>query len=70
MRPSIYRPKLYDHFIQWVKDYQSDPLRVDALQRAGRTLLFLQEVIAVGDDTIVPSDSVVREFIGGSSLSY
>jgi uridine kinase len=66
----IYRARLMDQFEQFVKDYKDDPLREDAFTRAERTLNFLKEIPSVVDDTPVPGDSVIREFIGGSTLDY
>jgi uridine kinase len=63
---SLYRYKLADQFALWVEHYRQDPLRVDAFMRAERTLKMLQHVVPLADDSIVPKDSVIREFIGGS----
>jgi uridine kinase len=67
---AIYRPKLLAHFTEWEQDYRDDPLRVDAFTRAARLRTVLQAVEPVDDDSAIPGDSVLREFIGGSSLSY
>lgn len=67
---SIYRPKLLDQFSGWVEKYQHDPLREDAFQRAVRVHQVLQEVAPLEDDRVVPDNSVIREFIGGSSYEY
>lgn len=67
---AIYRDRLFESFIQWETQYKENPLREDAYQRAARIRQVLQAVLPVGDDSAVPSDSVLREFIGGSSLSY
>ncbi len=63
---SLYRYKLADQFAAWVEHYRDDPLREDALLRAERTLKMLQHIVPLSDDTVVPRDSVIREFIGGS----
>lgn len=67
---SIYRPKMIAHFAAWVERYRDDPLREDAFQRAERVHRLLQEILPLADDAIVPPDSVIREFIGGSSYKY
>ena len=67
---SIYRPKLIDQFAEWVERYKGDPLRDDAFQRASRVHEVLQVIEPVEDDSIVPVDSVLREFIGGSVYEY
>lgn len=66
----LYRPRLLSQFAAWAELYRDDPLRQDAYQRAQRTRLFLEEVLPGDDDSPVPSSSVIREFIGGSSLNY
>ncbi len=67
---AIYRPKIISHFMNWVKKYEADPLREDAFLRAERVNKILQEIAPLEDDTIVPKDSVLREFIGGSIYKY
>ena len=62
---SIYRPKLLDQFAGWTEQYQDDPLRQDAYMRAARVYRILQQVVPVEDDSVVPADSLLREFIGG-----
>ncbi|MBU2584238.1 MAG: response regulator SirA, partial [Bacteroidetes bacterium] len=66
----LYRPKLLSSFIEWEKKYKDDPLRIDAYSRAARVRSFLEAIEPVEDDTPVPGDSVLREFIGGSILKY
>ncbi len=65
---SIYRPKLVHYFKKWANDYQDDPLRKDAYNRAARVLALLSSIAPIEDDSIVPTDSVIREFIGGLDL--
>jgi len=67
---SIYKPKLLHLFEKWPEKFKDDPLRQDAYERSSRILTLLQKIEPLSDDSIVPSDSVIREFIGGSSLSY
>jgi uridine kinase len=67
---SIYRPKLIKQFAQWVESYQDNPLRQDSYNRAQRVYKVLKEVTPVEDDSIIPSNSVIREFIGGSIYEY
>jgi len=67
---SIYKSRLYDHFKSWIKKYKDDPLREDAYARAQRGYDLLSEIPVLSDDSFVPSDSVLREFIGGSTLKY
>jgi uridine kinase len=64
----IYKPKLFDGFSQWVEKYRDDPLRQDAFERASRLHKLLSAITAVEDESIIPKDSVIREFIGGLDL--
>ena len=66
----LYRYKMLDQFTHWAEQYQNDPLRLDAYERAVRVRDLLSEVLPYPDDSIVPPDSVIREFIGGSIYSY
>jgi uridine kinase len=65
----IYRPKLIEHFSEWVQLYREDPLRQDAFTRALRVYNLFESITPVSDDSIVPTDSVIREFIGGLEIS-
>jgi uridine kinase len=67
---SIYQPKLLHFFEKWPAKFKGDPLREDAYERSFRILSLLQKVEPIEDDSIVPSDSLIREFIGGSTLDY
>lgn len=67
---ALYRARLFDEFAQWEQDYRDDPLREDAYTRAARVHKVLAQVTPVDDDTAIPPDSVMREFIGGSTLAY
>lgn len=66
----IYANRLLRNFIAWQEMYHSDPLREDAFLRADRCTQLLKTIQPVEDDRFIPSDSVIREFIGGSSLNY
>ena len=67
---SIYKTKLQSYFDKWVDVYKDDPLREDAFNRSARIQQVLKEITPLEDASFVPSDSVIREFIGGSSLQY
>jgi uridine kinase len=66
----IMRTRLGDHFAQWALQYRDDPLREDARMRAERVHRLLDSVVAVADESAIPPDSVLREFIGGSCYGY
>jgi uridine kinase len=61
---------LFEQFQQWEREYDGNPLREDAFKRASRVRRMLESVIPVSDETAVPPDSVLREFIGGSILEH
>ncbi|MDP2036035.1 MAG: ATP cone domain-containing protein [Ignavibacteria bacterium] len=65
----IYRPKLLQLFKEWEKKYQGDPLREDAYVRASRVRKMLDAIEPMEDESAIPGDSVLREFIGGSTMN-
>lgn len=67
---SIYAARLKDEFQQWSRELHVDPLKEDAYTRAKRVASLLNSITPVEDDSPVPTNSVIREFIGGSSLKY
>ncbi|MGD8306593.1 MAG: ATP cone domain-containing protein [Ignavibacteria bacterium] len=67
---SLYAHKLLSNFEEWEKKYRNDPLKEDAYRRSSRILQVLKSITPVADDSPVPADSVLREFIGGSKLDY
>ena len=67
---ALYKAKLFDEFKTWTKRYKENPLREDAFIRTTRIFDLLNKVETVEDDSPVPADSVLREFIGGSIFKY
>jgi len=66
----IYTHRMIDDFAAWSAEYRDDPLRSDAFTRAERVYELLSQITPVSDDTAIPPDSVLREFIGGSCYEY
>jgi uridine kinase len=66
----LYAHLLLNSFAEWEKKFEGDPLKADAYERSTRVYKVLKAVIPVEDDSPVPDDSVMREFIGGSKLDY
>jgi uridine kinase len=66
----VMRVRLFGYFEKWVEQYKDDPLREDAFTRAERVYRLLKSVIPVEDDSAIPPDSLLREFIGGSCYEY
>ncbi len=56
----------YGHFPGFIKAWAGDRKRRDALMRAERVFEVLTRVKAYEDESIIPGDSLLREFIGGS----
>ncbi|MFC2139473.1 ATP cone domain-containing protein [Bacteroidota bacterium] len=67
---SLYAAKLAGDFAAWEEEYKGDPLREDAYIRASRMNKVLKAVVPVEDDSPVPKNSVLREFIGGSIYEH
>jgi uridine kinase len=53
-----------------VKAYEDQPKRYDALVRAQRVRDLLRWVEPLRDEAIIPSKSLMREYIGGSEYKY
>lgn len=66
----IYARRMAAQFKEWEKLYRGDPLRTDAYERANRVAKILSWILPVEEEHFIPTDSVIREFIGGSSLKY
>jgi uridine kinase len=66
----VMRVRLLSYFERWAELYRDDPLRGDAAMRAQRVHRLLSAVTPVTDETPIPPDSLLREFIGGSCYAY
>jgi len=66
----VMRARMLEPFRQWTAAYRDDPLREDAFQRAARVRSLLEAVAPAADESAVPPDSLLREFIGGSCYAY
>jgi uridine kinase len=58
----------FDNLPDYIKEWQDDPKRRDAFIRAERIHKLLSQVDDFYDEKIIPWDSLLREFIGGSVL--
>lgn len=67
---NLYAHLLAGKFSQWEKKYENNPLKTDAFERASRLNNLMKHVTPVADNSPVPHDSVLREFIGGSSIVH
>lgn len=66
----VLKKHIYDRLPTAVDLYRDDSHRQDAYIRAKRLKDFLEPLQAVEDDSFVPGNSLLREFIGGSVYSY
>jgi uridine kinase len=62
----ILKKYLFRYFPGFIERWKDDPRRQDALIRAQRVYGLLSSIAEVEDDSCVPDDSLLREFIGGS----
>ena len=66
----ILKTKVWDYLPAAMERFRKDPLRQDAYVRAKRVHDLLEPIEAVTDESRVPGNSVLREFIGGSEYNY
>jgi len=66
----VMRPKMLHLFEEWVKEFADNPEKTDAYSRALRVRDLLRSISPVEDDSPIPPDSLLREFIGGSCFEY
>ena len=66
----VYKKYLYPELEKAVKNYSGVEGREDAYRRGLRCLGYLEEINELEDDSVIPSDSLVREFIGGGIYEY
>lgn len=66
----IHKHKLFKFFPEAMELFRDEPKRQDAYIRARRVYELLDQVTAVEDDSVVPRDALLREFIGGSAYKY
>ncbi len=66
----ILKNRLFRFFPEGMVRYQEDPKRQDAYIRAKRIYEFLNPLTEVTDDSCIPQNALLREFIGGSSYKY
>ncbi|MCK5850631.1 MAG: response regulator SirA [Kiritimatiellae bacterium] len=66
----LLKHRLFRYFSAAKNRYRDDPKRLDAHIRANRVYELLKPLKQVTDDSCVPSNSLLREFIGGSRYKY
>lgn len=66
----VLKHRLFKYISSLIHKYRDDPKRRDAHIRANRIYELLKPIKPVKDDSCIPSDSLLREFIGGSRYRY
>lgn len=66
----ILKDKLFHFLPQAIDAYRNDFKRQDAYLRARRIMQFLDPLRTDVEESLVPADSLFREFIGGSTYAY
>jgi len=66
----VLKNKLFHFFPEAMERYQNDLKRQDAFLRARRVMQFLEPLHDRVDEACIPSNSLFREFIGGSDYAY
>lgn len=66
----ILKDRLFKFFPEAIETYKDDPKRQDAYIRAQRIHDMLEPLTAVSDDSCIPDNALLREFIGGSTYAY
>jgi len=66
----LFKRRLFRYVSLARRRFSDDPRRLDAHIRANRVYDLLQPLKRVKDESCVPDDSLLREFIGGSSYKY
>ncbi len=66
----LLKARLWEYLPQAMDLFQKDPRRQDAYVRAKRVHDLLAPLEAVTQDSMVPTTSLLREFIGGSQYKY
>jgi uridine kinase len=66
----IMKNRLGEMISGFLGEFESDAESADAADRARRVHQMFQELPAWSDESVVPADSLLREFIGGSTYAY
>ncbi|HPG56775.1 MAG TPA: ATP cone domain-containing protein [Candidatus Wallbacteria bacterium] len=66
----IHKKYMFKYFPEFVKEYKDNPKKQDAYIRAQRIYDFLSTVKEWDDESVIPKNSLMREYIGGSIYKY
>ena len=66
----VHKKHLWHYMDEIYNAYKDNPKRYDAFIRARRVYELLNSITPIDDDNIIPGDSLMREYIGGSIYKY
>lgn len=66
----VWAARMKENFQTWAKSYRDNTQKADAFRRSSRIGNLLESVAPWSDETIIPENALLREFIGGSSYKY
>ncbi|TAN36695.1 MAG: response regulator SirA [Verrucomicrobia bacterium] len=66
----ILKARLFKFFPEAMTTFRDNAKRQDAFIRAKRVAEFLEPLTAIADDSAVPRNALLREFVGGSEYKY
>ena len=66
----IHKKYMFKYFPEFIKEYKDNPKKQDAYIRAQRIHDMLMSVNEWDDESVIPKNSLMREYIGGSIYKY
>lgn len=66
----VLKSKLIKYFKNMISKFENDPGKLDAYIRCKRVNEIFVETESLDDDSCIPENSIMREFIGSSSYKY
>ena len=66
----VMKGRVEKHLLPLIAQFADDPDRQDAYERSVRVKAMFDEIPAVTDESVIPTHSLLREFIGGSGYGY
>ncbi len=66
----VHKKYMFKYFPEFVKEYKDNPKKQDAYIRAQRIYDMLASVNEWDDESVIPKNSLMREYIGGSIYKY
>jgi uridine kinase len=66
----VHKKHLFHYFPGFVEEFANSPKQQDAYIRANRVYELLKTIEMVEDTSCIPANSLLREFIGGSTYEY